>query len=130
MGSDGATVGELIRAARLDKGWTQEELSDRLGMSQEWASKVETGGIAAPRAATLGRVAKLLGIDLADLVLSANLATSRASAERVARNIESYDPSDPAERLCLMVRRRGLTEEDFVAVRSLLAAIDAGKEKR
>lgn len=41
---DMGTVGKRIRAARLEKGWTQEELAENAGISPTHVSVIERAG--------------------------------------------------------------------------------------
>jgi transcriptional regulator with XRE-family HTH domain len=71
--------GELVRRLRLEKGYSQEEFSFRVGLHQTYISSVERG----ERNVTIGtadRIAKALGMTLAGLF---------AELERGAR-----DPTD------------------------------------
>lgn len=36
-------LGNIIRRARRNRGWTQSELADHAGLRQELVSKIETG---------------------------------------------------------------------------------------
>lgn len=58
--SDGVD-GRSIRAARMERGWSQQQLADHLGISAPWLSYVETG-----RRAASQRLAKKLADWLAD----------------------------------------------------------------
>lgn len=36
-------LGEIVRSARVAKGWTQEALAERLGVGRPFVSQLETG---------------------------------------------------------------------------------------
>ena len=58
--------GELVRRLRVEKGYSQEELSFRVGLHQTYVSSVERG----ERNVTIGtadRIARALGTTLANL---------------------------------------------------------------
>jgi HTH-type transcriptional regulator/antitoxin HipB len=38
-----AQWGRILRAARVDKGWTQAELAARMGVNRKWVIAVEAG---------------------------------------------------------------------------------------
>jgi|688.fasta_scaffold1289373_1 transcriptional regulator with XRE-family HTH domain len=58
-------IGQRIRLARLSKGWTQEDLAEKINKTRPMISHIErTGSITFD---TLEQVAKGLGIELADL---------------------------------------------------------------
>ncbi len=70
-------LGAAVRDARLQKGWTQAELADRIDVSRQWVISLEQGkasvelGTALRAVAALGMVANLgdaqtqhTGIDL------------------------------------------------------------------
>ena len=53
-------VGSNVRALRLARGWTQEELAERSGFSQHYVSSLETGR-RNPTVVTLFEIAQALG---------------------------------------------------------------------
>ena len=57
------TIGEKIKAARKQKGWTQTKLADKLGVSPEAVSKWERGAYL-PEVYNEERLNDLLGLDL------------------------------------------------------------------
>lgn len=61
------TIGERIRAARLDANLTQEKLADLAGMDRQAVNRIEQGH-ASPLLDNLIRIAEALGTPLADLV--------------------------------------------------------------
>lgn len=61
------TMGELISAQRREKGMTQRELADRLGITDKAVSKWERSA-SYPDTATLPKLAELLGISVAELL--------------------------------------------------------------
>ncbi|SKS68633.1 helix-turn-helix domain-containing protein [Mycobacteroides abscessus] len=59
--------GERVRDFRIDRGWTQRQLAERLSLDASAVSRLEQG----TRAIRLGeaaQIAEVLGIDFADLV--------------------------------------------------------------
>ena len=63
-----STVGELIRAARRDKSMTQIELAELAGTSQSQLSSFESGRSGALAREKISEVAKILNIDLTDIL--------------------------------------------------------------
>lgn len=60
-------VGENVRARRLEKGWTQEELAEASGFSQQYLSGLEQGR-RNPTVVTLFELAQTLEIEPAALL--------------------------------------------------------------
>ena len=59
-------LGQRVRALRLDRGWTQEELAHRSGLNRSYMSEVERGR-SDVSLSTLQKIARPLGISLAEL---------------------------------------------------------------
>jgi transcriptional regulator with XRE-family HTH domain len=70
--------GRILRATRIEKGLTQEELAFRAGMSVPYLSKIE-GGRSGPSLTMLADIAAALEVDMADLVKG--IAVDRAGAK-------------------------------------------------
>ena len=64
-------AGERIKAARARKVWGQAELAREAGISPNTLYRIEVGGHE-PRPATIRKIARVLGIDPAELVGSAS----------------------------------------------------------
>jgi|GEM_PF-1261035 len=60
--------GMQLRAIREKKGLTQVEIAEKAGISQEYVTRLETGGKKNPSLAVAVRLAKALGVSIADLV--------------------------------------------------------------
>lgn len=67
-------MGQRIKAARERKGYTQEQLAERLNMSVQHVSVIERG-VKAPKLETFIRIANELDVN-ADFLLSDLLAVS------------------------------------------------------
>ena len=61
-------VGEKIRAARLAKGLTQEELGNILGVQKSAIAKYENGRVVNIKRSTLQKLAKALDLKGSDLI--------------------------------------------------------------
>jgi transcriptional regulator with XRE-family HTH domain len=88
-----APFAEMIRQARLQKGWTQRDLSARSRMPQAQISRFENGEVD-PRVSTLLELARTLDLDLQLVPRSAITAVKAAvrsaeerSDERALRDI-------------------------------------------
>lgn len=103
------TIGEKIRAARKERGLTQDELAERIGMNGRHLSRIETGRLSAPKR-TLLRIAE--GLDIPIEELAAGVA-SRLSRPALA-DPELYEQFQAISRM---------DEEDRKAVKRILAAM-------
>jgi DNA-binding XRE family transcriptional regulator len=56
-----------IAAARLEKGWTQQELADAIGVAQQHIQRWEAG-VYKPKTETLKRIGEALGVEWSTLV--------------------------------------------------------------
>ena len=60
------TIGEKIARLRRERNWTQRELADKAGITQNQVSRIEKGK-SRPRASTLETFAEALGVSIEDL---------------------------------------------------------------
>jgi putative transcriptional regulator len=82
---------EAIREFRRMKGWTQDDLAVEAGMSQDTISAVEAGR-REPHASTLRKIARALGVEVADLYLGPVLPKAQASGALVER-LRALEPA-------------------------------------
>ena len=62
-----ASMGEIISSLRKEKGWTQKNIADELGITDKAVSKWERN-IALPDIATIPKRAELLGVSVEELM--------------------------------------------------------------
>lgn len=62
-------IGKLIRDARRERGWTQTELAQQVGVGTPYLSKIEQGK-EMPGEPLMLRLAAALGLDADELVLA------------------------------------------------------------
>ena len=60
--------GPVFKRLREAKGLTQEALAKRVGVTQEYIAKLETGARRNPTVDTLKRLAKALGVPVTELL--------------------------------------------------------------
>src|SRR6266496_3080069 len=77
-----------LATARYEKGWSQEELAERVGVTRNTLSKWERG-IVAPYPLHVHRLCSLLGKTAAELDLE---KTSRKSQEKMGSVLNSMQP--------------------------------------
>jgi transcriptional regulator with XRE-family HTH domain len=93
-------IGQRIRAARLARGWTHEELARRMGANWRTVQRWQAGQL--PRLPTLLRLADVLGVPQAHLVdaddapvtmneLHARLEELTARVDDLARAVTSHE---------------------------------------
>ncbi|MBP3673911.1 MAG: helix-turn-helix transcriptional regulator [Oscillospiraceae bacterium] len=61
------SMGEIISALRKEKGMTQKDIADKLGITDKAVSKWERD-VAFPDTATIPKVAEILGVSVEDLM--------------------------------------------------------------
>lgn len=76
-------IGALIAYYRQQAGLTQAELSEKVGMSQEWTSQVERGRIKRPRVDVLMRISKVLDAPLDQLVTATGYGSAAGVLGRI-----------------------------------------------
>ena len=72
-------VGERVRAARLEKGWSQARLAKASGRTKLTILRLERGR-SEPQLATLEAVAAALGMTLADLTAPPQVERGRRTS--------------------------------------------------
>jgi len=60
-------VAVRVRQVRNERGWTQEDLSDKVGLSVRYIGQIERNQ-ASPSVRVLGRLSQALGVDPAELL--------------------------------------------------------------
>lgn len=71
---DSMTVGENVKKARKSKGLTQQELGERMGVTQATVNQYESGK-RNPKLDTLNRIANALGVNVGVLLYGENSTT-------------------------------------------------------
>lgn len=102
-------VGEKIKAARLRKGYTQEELGNLIGVQKSAVAKYESGRVVNIKRSTLKKLSEVLGIPPVELV--------DGVPEEVQKNNDIMAD--------IIVKMR--TDEDFFEVVKTLHSLDGAK---
>lgn len=69
------TIGERLRTLRKEKGLTQKELAERLGVSASMVGQYETN-VRSPKMETLKKFANSLNIDISEIIDISNVSPS------------------------------------------------------
>jgi transcriptional regulator with XRE-family HTH domain len=77
------SVGEAIRRARQEHGWTQAQLADQAKLSPNYIARLERGELG-PSLFVAHRICEALSIDLVALVGPSGNATRRTGTKRKA----------------------------------------------
>lgn len=101
-------IGEKIRAARLAKKMTQEELGDILGVQKSAIAKYENGRIVNIKRSTLKKISDVLGIPPFELVFDADHQEMQKKNDVIAD---------------IIVKLR--SDNKFLSLVEILAAMDA-----
>ena len=88
-------IGQKIREARIEKGMTQEELGDILGVQKSAVAKYENGRIVNIKRSTLKKISDVLGIRPSELIFEASPVET---AELHAKVLMDHDVMDMIEK--------------------------------
>ena len=75
-----SSVGERIRVARQQKGWTQVELAEAASLSSNYVARLERGELGASLFVAM-RIAEALGVTL-DVLVQPQAAAARTTTKR------------------------------------------------
>lgn len=86
-------VGNRIKQFREAKGWLQQDLADRLGVSQKWISDLERGATT-PQVDTIAKVAHALSVEPYELFLTASRSsgTSETDKRKILSTLKRCNP--------------------------------------
>jgi transcriptional regulator with XRE-family HTH domain len=87
-------VGEKIKAARIAKGMTQEELGNILGLQKSAIAKYEKGRVVNIKRSTLKKISEVLDIRPSELIYEEIEKSPVQAAERHIEIIMDEDISD------------------------------------
>lgn len=85
-------IGEKIRAARVAKGMTQEELGGILGVQKSAIAKYESGRVVNIKRSTLKKISDVLGIRPSELIFDEALQSK--PVEMAERHFEMITDED------------------------------------
>lgn len=117
---DQIKTGQLIRQLRREKGLTQEQLAEQLGVSRRSVSRWETGSNL-PDLDLLIELSDLFAVDLRGLLAGERAAREDSEGEETARRIAAYT-GEEKKRLNLRLHRIFLTGALAACLSGLLSA--------
>ena len=103
--STSGSFGETIRKLRKERGLTQAELAEVIGVDESYVSKIETGRLTyTPSEETLRLMAHALGADVLEVL---------GLAKKAPQELRELAGSQPARQFLEMVREQQLSNEDW-----------------
>lgn len=107
-------IGQKIKKARLERGLTQQELGDIVGVQKSAIAKYENGRVVNIKRSTLQKIAKALNIRPSELVFT---ESPRDAADLHVRIITDFELMDSIKDYYL------LSEENQKMVRDLIRSL-------
>lgn len=116
---DNAKMGELIRDSRKEKGLTQKDVADKLGITDRAVSKWERG-ICAPDIAYIEELAEMLGLTVAELIAGQRMEHPPAQeVESAIKETITYSQNE------MQSKRKAASKRTWIAVGILLLLVIA-----
>lgn len=106
-------IGQRIKIARLAKGYTQEELAEKVGVQKSAVAKWENGRVSEIKRSNLDKLSKVLGIN-------PNSLLSDIEERPVEMGEKIADIALNAEMLELIEKYNSLSDENKVLARQHL----------
>ena len=107
-------IGQKIKKARLEKGLTQQELGDMVGVQKSAIAKYENGRVVNIKRSTLQKIAKALSIRPSELIFA---ESPRDAAELHVRIITDFELMEALKDYYV------LSEENQRMVRELIRSL-------
>ena len=133
------TLGATIRARRIELGWSQEELAERISgqdgfVRQSEISRLELDKVGLPRRARLERIATALGLPLGELLVRSGWSGADAAVlppkDAAASEPERPLPNPDARTPPFLAAPPAATPEPPETVVRLRAAMDRARDLR
>ena len=84
-------IGQKIKKARLERGLTQQELGDIVGVQKSAIAKYESGRVVNIKRSTLQKIAKALNIRPSELVFDGSPKEAAGLHVRIITDLELMD---------------------------------------
>ncbi len=83
------TLSQMVRQLRYAKGWGPDDLASRANISRTALYQIESGKTSLPRAATLRRIARALGVGPEQLLARSDDLGERSSGDEIEVHLDS-----------------------------------------
>lgn len=111
IGGDNVTIGEKIRSLRKEKGLTQKELGEKLGVSASMIGQYETS-VRKPKYETVEKIAAVLGVHITDIVDMSDISPSLNASIPLMENLNAiFKRRLPGETITLSDEERTQMKE-------------------
>jgi transcriptional regulator with XRE-family HTH domain len=122
-------MGQLVRDARLKKGWRQIDLAKKLGVDDAYLSQIETGARRWPQE-LVRPLADALGLSQVDMAVAAGLIDPPETQSGVSEAPATYSADDPLNDLFDRIRAMSWNPDAIDTVRSQVRLLERGLEFR
>ncbi|HEX5165100.1 MAG TPA: helix-turn-helix transcriptional regulator [Thermomicrobiales bacterium] len=138
--SESSMLGVVIRQRRIELGWTQEELAERISSDGEYVrqseiSRIESGKVGLPRHERLVRLADVLDLPLGELLARSGWTGADqhfhvADGDPTATNhTDELVSTVPMEGMPARKRRQPVNETDASAMPALRRAVSTMRDE-
>lgn len=107
-------IGQKIKKARLERGMTQQELGDIVGVQKSAIAKYENGRVVNIKRSTLQKIAKALNIRPSELIFDESPKTAADLHVRIITDFELME---------VIKHYYSLSEEDQKMVREIVGSL-------
>jgi len=83
-----STIGKKVRQERLSRGWTQEELAEKIDMNPSFVGQIERG-LKAASFDTLERLSHVFGMKVVDFLMEGVEREPRREPQAIVRKVVS-----------------------------------------
>lgn len=104
-------IGQKIKQARIAKGFTQEELGNKVGLQKSAIAKYESGRVVNIKRSTLQKLAQALDLRGSDLIIESN---PKEAAELSAKVLLDCELMDAIERYYTLTPEKQKMVRDLI----------------